>query len=189
MSRTRTAALVVVAFAPLLLGACGDDDDSAATSPTTADDPAADDGTDDDGEAADGGSVPDACTLVEPAEVEALIGAATGEEERDVALDGLEFSQCTWETEESMLIVAVVDGPERHEMHQDTLPGEPLEGVGDQAITAPGVSSETTGATGGRTISALVGDLTLVVALKVPGETTVDLVAPIAATVADRVAG
>lgn len=197
-TRTRTAALVAIALAPLLLGACGDEDDSATTSTTAPADPAAGDGPDadadggadeDDGEAGAEGAVPDACTLVEPAEVEALVGDATGTEERDVALDGLEYSQCTWENEESMLIVAVVGGPERHEMHQDTLPGDPLEGVGDQAITAPGVSSETTGATGGRTISALVDDRTLVVALKVPGQTTVDLVAPIATTVADRLAG
>lgn len=207
MTRTRTLAVTLVAVASLLFAACGDDtddgagddvstDSAAVTDDTTAvadetiadDDETTDAGTVDD-EASDevaAGGVPDACSLVEPAEVEALIGAAEPVGETDTAIDGFAYSQCNWENDDGLFLVAVIEGAERYESHQDNLPGEPLAGVGDEALTAPGVSSETMGATGGRTISALVGGRTLVVALRVPGETTVELVQPIAATVADR---
>jgi hypothetical protein len=197
MTRNRTLAAGTLAAA-LLLAACGGDDGGAeegTTAPpaetstsaevetsTTAEEP--EDAEPDDGEEA--GAIPDACSLVEPAEVEALVGAAEPEGETETAIDGLEYSQCIWETDDAMLVVAVVEGEDRFAMHGENLPAEPLEGVGDEAITAPGVSSETRGATGGRTISALVDGNTLVVALRVPGETSIDLVAPIATTIAGR---
>ena len=202
MTRTRTLATTVVAVASLLLAACGGDDaddgaedvstDTTAAVAADANDDTTDDGTTDAGtvddetsdEAAAG--VPDACSLVEPSEVEALIGAAEPVGETDTAIDGFAYSQCNWENDDGLFLVAVIEGPTRYESHQDNLAGEPLDGVGDEALTAPGVSSETMGATGGRTISALVDGTTLVVALKVPGETSIDLVQPIATTVADR---
>jgi len=213
MRRFRTTALALTAIALLVLGGCGDDDGSAATD-TTSQDVATDatngddsdavddtDGVDDaddadDTEGSEGSGdesadaeIPDACTLVEPAEVEELIGAAEPEGENDVAIDGLRYSQCSWENDDGLFIVAVVEGRDRYDLHTQNLPGEPLDGVGDEALTAPGVSSETKGATGGRTISALVGGRTLVVALRVEGQTTVEMVAPIATTIAGRLGG
>lgn len=194
MTQIRNLVLVPLAAAALLLGACGDDDvDTSGTTVAPADDAATDDSSDGadgtDGSAGGSGEVPDACGLVEAAEVEALIGeAASPESEADVAIDGLAYSQCSWETADALFVVAVVEGTDRHEMHREIPNAEDVDGVGDRAITAGGVSSETMGATGGRTISAEVDGSTLVVALKVQGQTTVDLVAPIATTVAERLA-
>lgn len=222
MAPLRTLAVAPLAVVALALSACGDDsDDALDTAPETVsadapaddgadegDDESADDGADGspdangDGASADGsggddgatdGELPDACGLLEGAEVEALIGLATEDPEEGVAVDGVAYRQCAWRSvaDSSLVVVAVVEGTERHEMHREVMAsanGEPEEGIGERAFTSGGVSSETFGATGGRTISAVVDGRTLVVALKLQGETTLDLVAPLATTVAERLA-
>lgn len=219
MAPLRTLAVAPLAVVALALSACGDDSDDALDSaPETVsadapaddgadegDDESADDGADGspdangDGASADGsggatdGELPDACGLLEGAEVEALIGLATEDPEEGVAVDGVAYRQCAWRSvaDSSLVVVAVVEGTERHEMHREVMAsanGEPEEGIGERAFTSGGVSSETFGATGGRTISAVVDGRTLVVALKLQGETTLDVVAPLATTVAERLA-
>lgn len=192
MSRARSLALVPLAIAVLFLPACGDDGDGTSSDTTAAAPPGettTSSESDETTASVESVAIPDACTLVEPSEVEALVGPAEQEAEIDVALDGLDYSQCTWEGDVGLFIVAVVEGPDRYETHTANLSGDPVDGIGDEAITAGGVSSETRGATGGRTISALVGGNTLVVALKVDGQTSLEMVAPIATTVAERLVG
>lgn len=201
MFRFRHTALAALVLAALLAGCGGDDAESDAGSGDTssvdvtdAQDQEADAGdqTDetDDADAGDqtAAAIPDACGLVDAAELDALVPGAEPEADDGTAIDGLDYSQCTWETEETTLIVAVVEGSTRFEMHQDHLQGEPLDGVGEDALVAPGVSSETTGATGGRTVSALVDGNTLSVALRLTGQTTNEDVVPLATAVVERAA-
>ena len=195
--RPPLAALVMAALALALTAGCGDDDDTATDdTSTTAPDATGDDGDggggddgddaddnggddNDDGDDGDGG-VPDACDLLDAAEVEPFVGVVEPESEAGTSIDLLAYSQCEWETDDALVVLAIVGGAERFETHRDNLPGEPVEGLGDEALTFPGVSSETRGGSGGRTISVRVGDRTLVVALRIEGETTVDLVRPLA---------
>lgn len=198
MTPRPTAALVVLLLA---LGAsCGGDDGTsdedagssttvpAEAAPTTVstEAPPTTATTGDPGSEEESGALPSACDLVDPTALPADLAAASPESDDGTSIDGLGYSQCTWESEETLLVVAVVDGPERYEMHVENLPGEPLDGVGDEAITAPGISSETRGASGGRTVSALVGDRTLVVALRLDGETTPADVLPFASAAVER---
>lgn len=214
MFRFRHTALAALVLAALLAGCGGDDADSDAGAGDTSsvdvtdqdqeaddatgsgDGTGSDDGTgsEDEADEADeqGGetaaAIPDACTLVDDAELGALVPGAEPEPEEGTAIDGLDYSQCTWETEETTLIVAVVEGSTRFEMHQDHLQGEPLDGVGEDALVATGVSSETRGDTGGRTVSALVDGNTLSVALRLTGQTTNEDVVPLATAVVERAA-
>lgn len=193
--RPRALALLLVLL--LVLGAaCGGDDaddgaepgdapeTTSSTAPPDEEEPVEEEP--DEEEPASDGALPAACDLVDPAALPDGLAAVTPEADDDTAIDGLDYSQCTWESEDVLLVVAVIDGPARYEMHAENLPGEPLSGVGDEAITAPGISSETRGGSGGRTVSALVGDRTLVVALRLEGETTPDDVVPLATAAVDR---
>lgn len=183
MLRRWTTLVVVAVLAAALLG-CGDDEESDEVTAVT-DDTGTGDTGDETGDG--GGELPDACGLLEAAELEPVVGSVEPEAERDTSIDGLDYRQCTWESADTLLIVAVVDGSERFETHVANLGGEPVDGVGDEALVATGMSSETRGGTGGRTISARVGDRTVVVALRLPGETPTDAVLPLAQAVAGRV--
>lgn len=106
-----------------------------------------------------------------------------------MAIDGLSYSQCFWEDAEGnqMIGVGVVETTDRFDMHVGNMPSyEELPGLGDEAIAFPGVSSETRGATGGRTISISVDDRTVTVSLRLDGETPVDAVTPLAEAVLAR---
>ena len=179
-------------------GATGAADGDTTDGDTADGDTADGDAPESDGDAAgpadsDGGesagAIPDACTLVDAADVEALVPGATPEAETSMSLDALEYSQCEWESGDALLIVNVVEGPNRFEMHRDHLRGEAIDGLGDDALVAEGISSETRGSTDGLTVSSLVDGNTLVVALKLDRDTTQDDVVPLATTAAERLAG
>jgi hypothetical protein len=135
--------------------------------------------------------LPHACALVEPAEVEALIGPADEDGIEGRALDGARYTQCFWDGHDgiTMIGVSVVATRARYDLHASTLPDfEPLDGLGDEALAAPGVSSETRGATGGRTVSIRIGEVSVVVALRYEDVTPVDEVRPLAESVVSRLA-
>lgn len=194
-SATRRAVAVLVTLGLMLVAGCGDDDSSSSdpaspdpsVEPTPADDDPADDHSADEAgqEHAAGGELPDACGLLDQAEIEALIGPAVSEREEGQTLDGLNFSQCVWENDDSGQLVgmALTTTTTRFDSHVDNLSGDPVAGLGDDAVTMGGVSLETTGATGGRTISIAHGDRTVVVGLRIDGQTTVDMVRPLADSV------
>ena len=179
------------AAALLLVAACSDD---------RSDDPGGGDGADgattttsesepDEDAAPVFADLPHACELVEPDEVEALIGPADEEGIEGRALDGARYTQCFWDGHDgtTMIGVSIVDTRARYDMHASTLPEfEPLADLGDEALAAPGVSSETGGATGGRTVSIRVGDISVVVALRYEGVTPVEEVRPLAESVVSR---
>lgn len=197
-STARRLVAILLSMGVLFVAGCGDDDTSAAD--PSSPDPSIESTTADGGDTGNGDSssaeeaagdeptgedLPDACGLVDQAEVEALIGPAAIENEAGQTLDGLDFNQCVWESDESgqLIGVALTSTTTRFESHLDNLPGDPVDGLGDDAITAGGVSLETTGATGGRTISMANGDRTVVVALRLDGQTTLDAVRPLAESV------
>ncbi|MBK5222106.1 MAG: hypothetical protein JJE52_04370 [Acidimicrobiia bacterium] len=197
--RHQLSALIAMTILSIaMLVACGDDrSEQGAATPTndasagSTSESTAQDDVDDDTEPGDDtdpgdGELPDACSLLDPAELSPLVGDVEPEAESGTAIDMLDFSQCAWETDDTMVVVAVRDGPARYEMHRDNLPSEPVDGLGDEAVTMAGVSSETVGATGGRTVSALVGGRTVVVALRIEGQTTLDVVRPLAQAAIER---
>lgn len=198
--------ILVLCLGAVALTGCGDDDGSSpvadGSTETTAvpanldpPDEGDDDEDGDDENAADesddaaAGDLPDSCELLTAEEVEALIGSATPEGEDDVAIDGVAYSQCFWEDAdgEELIGVGVVDTTARYDMHAENMPTqEDVAGLGDEAIAFPGISSETRGATGGRTISISVDGRTVVVSLRLLGETPVDTVVPLAEAVLSR---
>lgn len=206
----RRALAIILCLGVFVAAACGGDDDPASPDPSgesttstdaatpgeTGDADAADD-DDADGDAtaddddAEGSSdddatadLPDACDLLDGADVEALIGPAVTESDSGQTLDGLAFSECVWSNETRQMVgVALTSTTTRFDSHVANIGGDPVDGLGDEAITMGGVSLETTGATGGRTISMAVGDRTVVVGLRVEGQTTVDMVRPLAESV------
>ncbi len=186
LTAVRRILAVVLSLGVLFLVGCSDDD-AASTDATSSELPAGIDSDDDATEtttAADDVALPDACGLVDEADIEALIGPAGNELEVGETLDGLAFSQCVWENDTRQMVgVALTTSTARFASHLENLPGEPVEGLGFQAITVGGVSLETTGATGGRTISISDGDRTVVVALRLEGQTTLDAVRPLAESV------
>lgn len=194
--RARAVVLGLAVTLAVPAAACGNDGEPTAatgTTTTTAPTTATTATTASDGDAtttaAPAGATPDPCTLVAAAEVEAVAGlGATAAAEDGESIDGLAFRQCVWEAEatSSLVAVAVVEGADRYEQHAERGLGEPVDGLGDEALVEAGVSLETHGATGGRTVVVLDGDRTVSVAVKRQGETPVDEVVTLAASVLDR---
>jgi hypothetical protein len=177
----RSPVIVVVMVAAL--GSCGSDDTVAQGRPTTTEAPTHEPGAPAEAE------LPSACDLVEDAEVEALIGPAEPELIEGRAIDGVEYSQCFWDGEDgvTMVGVTVVDTRARYDLHvQSSMNPEPVDGLGDEALMAPGVSSETRGATGGRTVSMRFGEQTLMVSVRLDDQTLPENVLPLAELVAAR---
>jgi len=90
------------------------------------------------------------------------------------ALDGFRFEECTWESPAGgKITVGVVSSAARYTSIERALRGAPglerVDGVGDEAFTASGFSSEERGGTGGRTVYIRDGERTVLVALD-PGE-------------------
>jgi hypothetical protein len=179
--------LFVVVPAALLVSGCGDDTsaDADGQSPQPGTETTAA-GAEPAAEFAD---LPHACDVVPPEEVELIIGHADQEALADRALDGAHYTQCIWDepNSSSLIAVSIVDTAARFELHQRVLPDfEVVEGLGDEALVAPGVSSETRGATGGYTVSIRRGATTVVVALRYEGVTPADHAIDLARSVVDR---
>ena len=155
MRRFRTTALALTAIALLVLGGCGDDDGSAATD-TTSQDVATDATNGDDSDAVDDtdgvddaddtegsgdesadAEIPDACTLVEPAEVEELRRGSP--RARRCATTGSGTASATGRTTR-LFHRRVIEG-DRFELIEK--PGA-LDGVGEELTTVG--PSEITGA-------------------------------------------
>ena len=181
MAITRRLVVAGVALG-LLVAGCSDDDGEtveANDSAATTDDGGGGAATDDDGGAQT--ALPeDPCALLGADEIQFLIGPNTSEQESGTSVDGAGFTQCVWETEDHgpRVGVAVVEGRERYDqrvgfVEDGEFDGEMVDDLGDGAVVIPGVSLETTGGTGGRTATVLVGDQTVAVAVKLDGETSV----------------
>jgi hypothetical protein len=187
---------LVICLGALALSGCGDDSveevEDGATSTTVAQTDPADETEDesDDGSDAepDGGGLPDACGLLDADEVEALIGPATAEADGGTTIDMLNFDECIFEADEGRGIVgvAITSSRSRYDMHVERLDGEAVDGLGDEAFMAVGMSLETKGATGGRTVSMLVDGRTVVVALRIEGDTPPEVARTLAESVLTR---
>lgn len=192
-SAARRLVAVLLSVGVVVLAACGDDESSTpgTSAPNTSHESTTTGEEAGDDQSANEVALPDSCGLLDQGEVEALIGPGVTKNEAGQTLDGLEFNQCVWEHDESGQLIGVVltTTTTRYESHVDNLPVEAVEGLGDEAVTMGGVSLETTGATGGRTISIADGGRTVVVALRLDGQTTLDAVRPLAESVLARLDG
>jgi hypothetical protein len=189
----------VICLGAVALSGCGDDADGDGADPDVADtavgevDGAATSTTagaagDDGDDEPDGGGLPDACGLLDADEFEALIGPATAEADGGTTIDMLNFDECIFEADEGRGIVgvAITSSRSRYDMHVERLDGEAVDGLGDEAFMAVGMSLETKGATGGRTVSMLVDGRTVVVALRIEGDTPPEVARTLAESVLTR---
>jgi hypothetical protein len=195
----RTSAAVIALALPV--SACGDDGDDevelgeAAEDVGDAGEPS--DGGTGGGEADDGdsapGELPDCSALIPRDELGELLGLTEMQKTEEEAVDGLAFSECVWETDDVALAgVAVVESSARYdqrvELAEDEFLMEPefVDGLGDGAVVAVGVSLETFAATGGRTATVLADGYSVEIALRLDPRTSTDDVVALAEIVLDR---
>jgi hypothetical protein len=163
---------VALALVALAVVGCGGDDEE--------------NGSAENGSAEKGSADP--CGALSDSQVEKAIGidfASVGGG-GGKTLDGFEYRECTWESESgAKLSLDVITSPKRYAQLEKQLaraPGrEAIAGVGEEAFSASGFSSEQGGGTAGRTVYARDGDRTVVVALDPGrGETTVEKMTSVA---------
>ena len=154
-----TRLLAAVVGLALLVSACGDDGDGTEAATTTGGtSPAANsDGADETGSsgvelAAE--DLPDACTLLDEADVESVVGPAPTSEadSGENPLFGT-FVQCTWDRTDdaegvSALAVSVIAGNTFDDYDQGVFDPETVDGLGERAITIPSYAYATGGGTG-----------------------------------------
>jgi hypothetical protein len=154
--------LAAVVGSALLISACGDDGDGTEAATTTGGtNPAAEiDNSDGAEETGSSGvelaaeDLPDACTLLDEADVESVVGPAPTSE-ADSGENPLfdSFAQCTWDRTDdaegvSALAVSVIAGNTFDDYDQEVFDPETVDGLGERAITIPSYAYATGGGTG-----------------------------------------
>jgi len=176
-----TRLLAVLFAGALLVSACGDDsngttDTSSGESAGVVDPPDGADGSD---PGAD--DLPDACSLLDDADLETLVGPDPTAEADNGSMLGLTasypYTECRWERSDeadglSAVGVTVVAGDVFANFEQEIHEAEPVEGLGERAVEIRSFADATGGGTG---TSMIVDQGSVTVIVGAQGSVSFDL--------------
>jgi hypothetical protein len=184
----RTRLLTVLFAGALLVGACGDDSNSTSGTTDTSGGESA--GLVDPSDGADGSDsspelttddLSDACNLLDDADLETLVGPESTAEADSGSMLGLEashpYAECRWERSDeadglSAVGVTIVAGDVFTNFEQEVYEAEPVEGLGERAVTIQSYADATGGGTG---TSMIVDQGSVTVIVGAQGSVSFDL--------------